>query len=103
MKIASERIGKLAQICLRNCKEVIKKQKLRQETPDALKRLSEVCLQALDRHAPQDPHTAALVGELLAETNKFLARYFDGPFKQMMTEKYGIEYPLNINVKDEDE
>jgi hypothetical protein len=49
-------------------------------------------MKTLDRHAPSDPKLAAIVMEAYEE---FLAT----DFREQMTKKYGIQYPLNLEFK----
>jgi hypothetical protein len=58
-----------------------------------LERVNRAAMRTLERHAPGESMTAAIVMEAYEE---FLA----GDFRKQMTEKFGIEYPLNFNVKD---
>ena len=93
MIVDGKRIGKLLGQVNRASMRELEKPTNGESVNQIMARVHRANMRSLDRNAPCEPITAAIVMEAYEE---FLA----GDFRTQMTEKYGIQYPLNMNVID---
>lgn len=115
MKINGQRIGYLLGRACNTTNRIIN-QPYEGETAERLfRRLHVANMRTMDRHAPCEPMTVAIVMEAFEESmrqsiddepslqnlvcRKYL-EFLEGDFRVQMTEKYAIQYPLNFDVKD---
>lgn len=61
---------------------------------ELLQRVNKAAMRTLQKYAPNDPMIAAIVMEAYEE-------FLSGDFREQMTEKYKIEYPLNFRLWDD--